>query len=130
MTDPSDHFLNFTAAGGVSSWTLPYWCHIFALTLTGAARKWFEKLPDGQIQNWNDLVAKFSQHFSHQRKHTRDPAEILDVVRWDSETTEDFITRFNNESLNIGEISEDMSRGAFRKNVCCNDLIRCLTGRD
>ncbi|XP_076930080.1 uncharacterized protein LOC143594727 [Bidens hawaiensis] len=130
MSNPSDHLLNFVAVGGVSGWTLPYWCHMFALMLTGAAREWFEKLSDGQIKSWDDLVAKFSQHFSQQKKHTRDPSEILDVVRRDNESIEDFISRFNDESLNIRGISEDMLRGAFRKNVRSNALICCLTGKD
>ncbi|XP_076955093.1 uncharacterized protein LOC143629806 [Bidens hawaiensis] len=130
MTDPSDHLQNFVAVGGVSGWTLPYCCHMFALTLTGATREWFEKLPDGQISSWDDLVKKFSQQFSQQKKHTRDQSEILDVVRRDNESIEDFITRFNDESLNIGGISKDMLRGAFRKNVKCDELIRTLTGRD
>ncbi|XP_076938907.1 uncharacterized protein LOC143607288 [Bidens hawaiensis] len=130
MTDPSDHLLNFTAVGGASGWTLPYLCHMFALTLTGAARKWFEKLPDGHTKSWDDLVAKFSQHFSQQRKHTCDPSEILNVVPHNNESVENFITRFNYKSLNIGGISEDILRGAFRQNVRSDDLIRCLTGRD
>ncbi|XP_076951022.1 uncharacterized protein LOC143624188 [Bidens hawaiensis] len=130
MTDPSDHLLNFVAVGGFSGWTLPYWCHMFALTFTGVAREWFEKLTDGQIKSWDDFVAKFSQHFSQQKKHTRDPSKILDVVRRNIESIEDFITRFNNESLNIGGIREDMLRGAFHKNVKSNELIRTLTGRN
>ncbi|XP_076920428.1 uncharacterized protein LOC143581551 [Bidens hawaiensis] len=130
MTDPSDHLLRFEAVGGVSGWTLPYWCHMFALTFTGVAREWFKKLPCGQIKGWKDFIEKFSQHFNQQRKHTRDISEIMDVERRNNESIEDFITRFNNESLNIGEVSEDMLRGAFRKNVHSDALIRTLTGKD
>ncbi|XP_076898787.1 uncharacterized protein LOC143552456 [Bidens hawaiensis] len=114
MSDPSDHLLRFEAVGGVNGWTLPYWCHMFALTFTGATREWFEKLPYGKIKSWKDFVAKFSQHFSQQRKHTRDPSEILNVERLNKESIEDFITRFNNESLK--------SEG--------DALIRTLTGKD
>ncbi|XP_076938280.1 uncharacterized protein LOC143606382 [Bidens hawaiensis] len=130
MTDPSDHLQNFVAVGGVIGWTLPYWCHMFALTLIGAAREWFEKLPDGQISSWDDLVKKFSQQFSQQKKHRHDQSEILDVIRRDNESIEDFITRLNDESLNIGGISKDMLRDAFRKNVKCDELICTLTSRD
>ncbi|XP_076960154.1 uncharacterized protein LOC143636451 [Bidens hawaiensis] len=130
MTDPSDHLLNFVAVEGVSGWTLPYWCHMFALTFTGATREWFEKLPDGQIKSWDDFVANFSQHFSQQKKHTRDPSEILDVVRRNNESIEDFITRFNNESLNTSGVSENMLRGTFRKNLKSDELIWTLTGKD
>ncbi|XP_076906081.1 uncharacterized protein LOC143562042 [Bidens hawaiensis] len=128
--DPSDHLLNFVAVGGVRGWTLPYWFHMYALTLTRAAREWFEKLPDGQITNWDDLVKNFSQHFNQQKNYICDPSEILDVVHRDNEFVEDFITRLNDESLNIGGISKDMLWGAFRKNVRSNALIRTLTSKD
>ncbi|XP_076933460.1 uncharacterized protein LOC143599374 [Bidens hawaiensis] len=96
---------------------------MFTLTLTGAARELFEKLPDGQISSWDDLVAKFSLHFSQQRKYTS-------VIRRDNESLENFITRFNNESLNIGGISEDMLQGAFRVIERSPEMVKCLTGRD
>ncbi|XP_076952798.1 uncharacterized protein LOC143626681, partial [Bidens hawaiensis] len=130
MSDLSDHLLNFVASEGFSGWTLPNWCYMSVLTLTGAAREWFKKLPDGHIRIWDNLVAKFSQHFSQHRKHTRDPYEILDVIRRDNESVEDFITRFNEESLNIWGISEEILRGAFRKNVRSSAMILCLSGRD
>ncbi|XP_076947162.1 uncharacterized protein LOC143619005 [Bidens hawaiensis] len=109
---------------------MPLWCHIFTLTLVGAATAWFERLPDGQITSWEDLAKKFTQQISQQRRHISDPADILNVVRKDNETLEDFITRFNQEGLNIGGVSEELLREAFRQNVKCDDLIRNLTGRD
>ncbi|XP_076917805.1 uncharacterized protein LOC143578002 [Bidens hawaiensis] len=69
-------------------------------------------------------------HFSQQHKHTRDASEILSVVRRDNESLVNFTTRFNNESLNIGGISEDMLRGAFQVNAKSPEMVRCLTGRD
>ncbi|XP_076958699.1 uncharacterized protein LOC143634537 [Bidens hawaiensis] len=130
ILDPDDHLQTITAAGLVSGWTMPLWCHIFTLTLVGDARAWFERLPDGQITSWEDLANKFTQQFSQQRRHISDPAGILNVVRKDTETLEDFITRFNQEGLNIGGASEELMRAAFRQNVKCDDLIRNLTGRD
>ncbi|XP_076912539.1 uncharacterized protein LOC143570902 [Bidens hawaiensis] len=109
---------------------MPLWCHIFTLTLVRAARAWYERLPDGQILSWEDLAKKFIHQFSQQRRHISDPADILNVVRKDNETLEDFITRFNQEGLNIGGVSEELLRAAFRQNVKCDDLIRNLTGRD
>ncbi|XP_076928057.1 uncharacterized protein LOC143591871 [Bidens hawaiensis] len=109
---------------------MPLWCHIFTLTLVGAARAWFERLPGGQITSWEDHTKKFTLQFSQQRRHISDPADILNVVRKDNETLEDFITRFNQEGLNIGGVSEELLPAAFRQNVKCDDLIRNLTGRD
>ncbi|XP_076906621.1 uncharacterized protein LOC143562801 [Bidens hawaiensis] len=110
--------------------TAPFPVNAKIPTSVGAAREWFEKLPDGEVSSWDDLEKKISQHFSQQKKHKRDQLEILDVVRRDNESIEDFITRFNDEILNIGGISKDMLRCAFRKNVRCDALVRTLTGRD
>ncbi|XP_076936445.1 uncharacterized protein LOC143603550 [Bidens hawaiensis] len=109
---------------------MPLWCHIFTLTLVGAARSWFERLQEGQITSWEDLEKKFIQQFSQQWRHISDPRDILNVARRKNETLEDFITRFNQEGLNIGGVSEELLRAAFRQNVKCDDLIRNLTGRD
>lgn len=88
------------------------------------------EVTDGQIKIWDDLVAKFSQHFCQLEKNMRGPYEILDVVRRDNEFVEDFITRLNDKSLNMNGISEEMLSGAFRKNVRSGALIRYLTGKD
>ncbi|KAI3762776.1 hypothetical protein L1987_53217 [Smallanthus sonchifolius] len=64
LGDPDDHLNGFYTAGGVEGWTLPVWCHMFAQTLTGVARAWFDSLPVGEIDNLKDLISKFSQHFS------------------------------------------------------------------
>ncbi|XP_076931537.1 uncharacterized protein LOC143596714 [Bidens hawaiensis] len=109
---------------------MPLWCHIFTLTLVGAARAWFERLPDGQITIWEDLAKKLPQQFNQKRRQISDPADILNVVRRENETLEDFITRFNQEGLNIGGVSEELLQAAFRQNVKCDDLIRNLTDID
>ena len=130
LSDPDDHIQSFTTAGRVGAWTLPAWCHLFAQTLTGAARAWFDSLPVGRIDDFQELEDAFLQHFSQQRSHTKDPADILQVRRRDNESLEDFITRFNKEALLIGGVGEDLMRAGFRQGVRCDELIRCLFGRD
>ncbi|XP_076918591.1 uncharacterized protein LOC143579068 [Bidens hawaiensis] len=115
MTDSSDHLQSFISAVGVAEWTLPVWCHMFALTLHGAASEWFKRLPEGQITSFEDLVAKLSLHFSQHQRNTRDPTDILAVFRRDNESIKDFITQFNTEGLKIGGVTEDMRRAGFRK---------------
>ena len=107
---------------------MPTWCHLFAQTLTGAACAWFDSLPVGRIDGFQELEDAFLQHFSQQRRHTKDPADILQVRRRDNESLEDFITRFNKEALLIGGVSEDLMRAGFRQGVRCDELIRCLSG--
>ena len=84
----------------------------------------------GGIDDFQELEDMFLRHFSQQRRHTKDPADILQVRRRENESLEDFITRFNKEALLIGGVSEDLMRAGFRQGVRCDELIRCLSGRD
>ena len=110
LTDPDDHLRLFTGAGLIGGWTLPMWCHLFVQTLTGAARLWFDNLPTGKLTSWNDLKEKFLVHFSQQRRYVRDSSDVMNIWRGDDESLEDFITRYNKEVLEIGDVHEDLVR--------------------
>lgn len=126
--DPDDHLRSFEVAGKCARWTLPAWCHMFAQTLTGAARVWFDSLPNGKIDNLKELTDKFSDHFSQNKRIERDSTDILQVKRRDNESIEDYITRFNREALQIGPIGFELMKAAFTQGVRCDSLIRTLAG--
>ncbi|XP_021990855.1 uncharacterized protein LOC110887584 [Helianthus annuus] len=130
LTDPDDHLQVFNGAGATGGWNLPTWCHLFAQTFVGAARIWFDSVPAGRIKSWIDFREKFLAHFSQQRRHTRDPADCLNIWRKDHESVEDFITRYNKECLEIGYVGEKMMRAHFMRAVKCDDLIKRVKGRD
>ncbi|XP_022041366.1 uncharacterized protein LOC110943944 [Helianthus annuus] len=130
LTDPDDHLQVFNGAGATGGWNLPTWCHLFAQAFIGAARVWFDSLPAGMIKSWIDFRDKFLAHFSQQRRHTRDPADCLNIWRKGHESMEDFITRYNKECLEIGDVGEKMMCAHFMRAVKCDDLIKRLKGRD
>ncbi|XP_022004349.1 uncharacterized protein LOC110901896 [Helianthus annuus] len=130
LTDPDDHLQVFNGAGATGGWNLPTWCHLFAQTFVGAARIWFDSLPAGRIKSWIDFREKFLAHFSQQRRNTRDPADCLNIWRKDHESVEDFITRYNKECLEIGDVGEKMMHVHFMRAVKCDDLIKRVKGRD
>ncbi|XP_022028469.1 uncharacterized protein LOC110929617 [Helianthus annuus] len=130
LTDPDDHLQVFKGAGATGGWNLPTWCHLFAQTFVGAARIWFDNLPAGKIKSWVDFREKFLAHFSQQRRQARDPGDCLNIWRKDYESVEDFITRYNKECLEIGDIPEKMMRAHFMRAVKCDDLVKRIKGRD
>jgi hypothetical protein len=103
---------------------------MFVQTLVGPARLWFDNLPIGEIDSLDALLHKFSQHFSQQKRHTKDKNEILHIRRRDGKSLEDYITPYNRESLQLGGVGEDLTIAGFIQGVRSDDLIRCLTGRD
>ncbi|XP_021974790.2 uncharacterized protein LOC110869893 [Helianthus annuus] len=106
------------------------WCHLFIQTLTGAARLWFDNLPVGTITSWVDLREKFLMHFSQQQRSIRDTADVMNIWRRDDESSEGFITRYNKEVLEIGDVHEHLVRAQFKYVVRCDDMIKVLSGME
>nr|GFA04171.1 reverse transcriptase domain-containing protein [Tanacetum cinerariifolium] len=71
--DPEDHVKVFQAAAQVERWVMPTWCHMFNLTLIGAARVWFDELPPESIDGYKDMKAAFLSYFMQQKKYVKDP---------------------------------------------------------
>ncbi|XP_022031283.1 uncharacterized protein LOC110932239 [Helianthus annuus] len=130
LADPDDHLNLFKSAGEVACWSMPLWCKMFVQTLVGAARVWWDSLPTGEIDSFEDLESKFILQFSQQRRHTKDRNELLHIRRRDNETVENFIIRFNKESLAIPGVTSDLACGAFLQGVNDDELLRTLHGRD
>ncbi|KAD5961337.1 hypothetical protein E3N88_12810 [Mikania micrantha] len=120
--------LNTPVTQGVEQWTMPAWCHMFVQTFVGAALIWFDNLPAGSIASFEDLAVKFKLHFSQQRRHTRDKTEVLNLRRGPNETVEEFIVRYNLESLQINGTTEALKVAGFIHGVRDKHLIRKLHG--
>ncbi|GJS52368.1 hypothetical protein Tco_0625730 [Tanacetum coccineum] len=58
-TDPDDHVTRFVGAAKQREWQMPVWCRMFQQTLDGPTRGWFDRLPNGCVDNWTDLREKF-----------------------------------------------------------------------
>ena len=50
--DPEDHLSLFSGAAINNEWPMPVWCRMFQQTLEDRARGWFDKLPNGCIDEW------------------------------------------------------------------------------
>ncbi|GJR04084.1 reverse transcriptase domain-containing protein [Tanacetum coccineum] len=106
--DTEDHLKLFQAAAKTERWAMPTWCHMFNSTLTGNARVWFDKVPRGSIDNYEDLRTTFRDNYLQQTKHIKDPLEIHHIKQRDGESTKDFMERYKAEILDVEGAPECM----------------------
>ncbi|GKC19981.1 reverse transcriptase domain-containing protein [Tanacetum coccineum] len=97
-SDPADHITRFTGMENSAEWPMPVWCRMFQQTLDGKARAWFDKLPSGSIDGWDDLEEKFLNMFGMLKACDKDPTEITKIVRRANETLPNFRERWVSES--------------------------------
>ncbi|XP_022027855.1 uncharacterized protein LOC110929063 [Helianthus annuus] len=120
----------FMGAGSNGRWDEPTWCHFFPQTLTGLARAWFDSLPVGSLVSFEELHAKFLAHFSKQRRPVRDTMDVMNIYRWDDESLEAFVVRYNKECLEIGDVADQMARNHFIKAVRDEQMVMTISGKD
>ncbi|KAJ0949158.1 putative retrotransposon gag domain-containing protein [Helianthus annuus] len=77
---------------------MPTWYHMFVQTLTEGARLWFDSLPAGSIDSYEDLSEKFLRNFNQQRKLIKNPNEIMHIRQKDNKRVDQYMERFIKES--------------------------------
>ncbi|GJT86327.1 reverse transcriptase domain-containing protein [Tanacetum coccineum] len=100
------------------------WCRMFQQTHDGPARGWFDRLPNGCIDNWTDLREAFVERFSLRRKCSKDPTEVSKIVRKAHETLPDFKERWTEEMSYIPDVPIVMQISSFMSNSKCPELAR------
>ncbi|GKE01487.1 hypothetical protein Tco_1389470, partial [Tanacetum coccineum] len=64
------------SAANQGEWEMPVWCKMFQQNLDGPTRGWFDRMPNGCIDNWTDLRERFSERFALRRRCNKDLTEI------------------------------------------------------
>ncbi|GKC17712.1 hypothetical protein Tco_1014494 [Tanacetum coccineum] len=94
-------------------------------TLDGCGtRGWFDRLPNGCIDNWTDLREAFVERFSLRRKCCKDPTEVSKIVRKAHEVLPDFKERWTEEMSYIPDVPIVMQISTFMSNSKCPELAR------
>ncbi|GJX41832.1 reverse transcriptase domain-containing protein [Tanacetum coccineum] len=91
------------------------WCRMFQQTLDGPARGWFDRMPNGCIDNWTDLCERFVERFSLRRKCSKDPTEVSKIIRRANETLPDFKERWTEEMRYIQGVPKMISLNQKRE---------------
>ncbi|KAL2231036.1 UNVERIFIED_CONTAM: hypothetical protein Sindi_1698000 [Sesamum indicum] len=77
----------------------PIMANLFATTLTGKAQEWFSNLPRGSIESYEQLIQQFNFHFA---------THLFNIRQREDEPLNNFMGRFNNETLEVQELRIDM----------------------
>ncbi|GJX69133.1 reverse transcriptase domain-containing protein, partial [Tanacetum coccineum] len=97
-----DNFLHlFKGAIQMQRWLMPVACHMFTYTLKDSARIWWNSQKAGSILDYEDLKEKFQSHFSEQKKFTKTHLAVHNIKQREEESTQAFITRYTDDTLQI-----------------------------
>ncbi|GJU17059.1 reverse transcriptase domain-containing protein [Tanacetum coccineum] len=125
--DP-DNFLHlFEGAIRMHKWLMPVACHMFTYTLKDSARIWWNSQKAGSILDYEDLKAKFRSHFSQQKKFTKTNLAVHNIKQRENESTQAFITRYTDDTLQILGLHKDERISDFIHGLRTRSLVEHLS---
>nr|GEV09761.1 reverse transcriptase domain-containing protein [Tanacetum cinerariifolium] len=105
-------------------WPMPVWCRMFQQTLDGSARRWFERLPPDNINEWADPREAFAARFSVRRACFKEPHEITTIIRRANESLTAFKERWTVETGFIMGAPEVMKISSFMDSIKSPELAK------
>ena len=126
-TDPVLHIEKYQAT--TNNYPIPneMRCRAFSGTITGSAQIWYNGLPRGQICSFNQLSELFINNFCFGAKPVKRVAHLLSVRQKEGESTRDYITRFNNEKLEVVDYEEKIEITTLMSGLLPKKLYYTLT---
>ena len=94
LKDPLDHLNTFKTTLGLQQPPDEILCRSFPITLKGAAREWFNKLPTSSIDTFKQLSGSFVHHFVGGQRLKRTADHLFTIKQGEKETLRSYVTRF------------------------------------
>ena len=90
--DPLDHIESFKILMLLQITPNEVLCRAFPMTLKGAARVWFTKIPSGTIADFEQLSKGFVRHFIVGQRHKKPTSHLFNIQQPEGESLRQYVT--------------------------------------
>ncbi|XP_056698713.1 uncharacterized protein [Spinacia oleracea] len=108
-TDPENHSTAFEQHMMLYSDSDAMWCKVFQTTLSGVAADWYKKLPAGSIFSFRQIQEDFVRRFISKVERKKTSGELMSISQRPKEPLREYLTRFNNESITIPDLQQEIA---------------------
>ncbi|KAL2541088.1 Retrotrans gag domain-containing protein [Abeliophyllum distichum] len=115
--DPLDHVNTYKTEMSLRGATPALKCRAFHLTLSGGAKRWYNKLAAGSIHNWPELKRTFINYFSSGKPASAPVQRLHDIRQAESEPLQSYLSRFNEEMLFCERITDAEALSALKGRI-------------
>ncbi|GMN61366.1 hypothetical protein TIFTF001_030447 [Ficus carica] len=101
-------------------------CKSFCLTLTGAARQWYWRLPPASIDSFQQLVSSFLATFLGSRTRKLGDSHLFSIKQHENETLKRYLERFDKAVVQVEDCTDDTLTQALREGINDSRLVWTL----
>ncbi|GJT97196.1 reverse transcriptase domain-containing protein [Tanacetum coccineum] len=98
-----------------------------SLVYEDTTRVWWNSLPKGVVENYEDLKRRFRSRFKQHKKQTKTHLAINGIKRKEGESVRAFITRYTDETAQITRLNEDQRIAGFIHGVKIKSLVKFVS---
>lgn len=84
-------------------------CRAFPSTLGDKAKRWFRRLHQKPIKNWNDLAKDFISQFIGSKARTTLKERFASIKQGHNESLKKYLCKFNKQSTEVEKIWDDVA---------------------
>ncbi|XP_042404581.1 uncharacterized protein LOC121994698 [Zingiber officinale] len=126
VKDPEYHLRKFRNAVLLHQYSDVIKCRVFLNTLSGSAKKWFDRLPHGSITCFSDFKIAFLRHFASSRKYQKMDHYLFVLKQGPSEPLRSYIKRFNQVAQDAPSATSEILMSAFSHGLTEGEFFRDL----
>ncbi|XP_073130009.1 uncharacterized protein [Henckelia pumila] len=127
--DPQDHIHKFYTKEDLYDITDAAYCKIFRTTLLGQALTWFNKLTSESIANLEQLIQRFIQQFSINKKYPKTAAYLFTILQKEGESLRDYVKRFTHVVHAVPHVNHDKLSGIMQQNLRPGRFKESIAGK-
>lgn len=106
-SDPLSHLDKYTSWMELQGASNTIMCRAFYLTLGDKAQRWFRRLHERSVKDWNDLAMAFLAQFMASKARTTPKECLVSIKQGRSESLKSNLSKFNKQSMEVEKISDD-----------------------
>ncbi|KAL0413042.1 UNVERIFIED_CONTAM: hypothetical protein Sradi_1505900 [Sesamum radiatum] len=125
-TDPMEHLSRFENAALLHRYTDGIKCRVFVTTFAGAAQQWFNQLPVGVIDSFQEFRSLFLHQFASSRKVRKTELSLFAIRQGEDEPLKEYLQRFNTAALEVSDATQEVKANAFFQGLLDGDFFKSL----
>ncbi|KAK4392688.1 hypothetical protein Sango_2046600 [Sesamum angolense] len=114
---PQDHLDRFLAKADLIDISDAAYCKLFRTTLAGNAMTWFNQLPIGSIDNFEQLSQRFLHHFAINKRYPKAASYLFTVIQREQESLRDYVQRFSEAVLEVPHVNPELLASIMQQNL-------------
>ncbi|XP_057452187.1 uncharacterized protein LOC130744006 [Lotus japonicus] len=103
-TDPTEHINFFVGAMQYAGASDPIYCRCFPMSLGKGPMNWFQNLPRGSLNNWDEVMTCFLSQYSLAKRIPKSEETLALIKQGPKESLKVFLNRFNKEAGDIPDL--------------------------